>query len=88
VGAKGAGRFVPVSWDEAFAAIADRLTGVLAAQGPKSILHTHYTGTCSAIAGNFPSRFFNRIGATEVDPDTVSATRRVTKRSNTSSATL
>ncbi len=70
-GAKGSGRFVPVSWDEAIAAIADRLTGVVSAHGPKAILHTHYTGTCSAIAGNFPSRFFNRLGATEVDPDTV-----------------
>jgi anaerobic selenocysteine-containing dehydrogenase len=70
-GAKGSGRFVPVSWDEAIAAIADRLAGVMSAHGPKAILHTHYTGTCSAIAGNFPSRFFNRLGATEVDPDTV-----------------
>jgi anaerobic selenocysteine-containing dehydrogenase len=70
-GAKGSGRFVPVAWDEAIAAIADRLTGLLSAHGPKTILHTHYTGTCSAIAGNFPSRFFNRLGATEVDPDTV-----------------
>jgi hypothetical protein len=32
---------------------------------------THYTGTCSLIAGTFPLRFFNSIGATEVDPDTV-----------------
>jgi anaerobic selenocysteine-containing dehydrogenase len=70
-GAKGTGSFVPVSWDEAIAAIANRLASVLAAHGPQAILHTHYTGTCSAIAGNFPSRFFNRIGAIEVDPDTV-----------------
>ncbi len=34
-------------------------------------MQTHYTGTCSLIAGSFPLRFFNRIGATEVDPDTV-----------------
>jgi anaerobic selenocysteine-containing dehydrogenase len=70
-GPKGSGRFVPVSWDEALTAIANRLMEVLSAHGPKAILHTHYTGTCSAIAGNFPSRFFNRLGATEVDPDTV-----------------
>ena len=70
-GAKGAGRFVAISWDEAFAAISSRLKQLIEAQGPKAILHTHYTGTCSAIAGNFPSRFFNCIGATEVDPDTV-----------------
>ncbi len=39
--------------------------------GGAAILQTHYTGTCSLIAGVFPLRFFNRIGATEVDPDTV-----------------
>jgi anaerobic selenocysteine-containing dehydrogenase len=70
-GAKGAGHFVTVSWDEVLAAISNRLTQVIDAHGAKTILHTHYTGTCSAIAGNFPCRFFNRIGATEVDPDTV-----------------
>jgi anaerobic selenocysteine-containing dehydrogenase len=70
-GPKGSGRFVAVSWDEAIASIAERLQRILANGAPKSILHTHYTGTCSAIAGNFPCRFFNRIGATEVDPDTV-----------------
>ena len=70
-GAKGEGRFVPTTWDDAIAAITQRLQAVLSAHGPKTILHTHYTGTCSAIAGNFPSRFFNRLGATEVDPDTV-----------------
>jgi anaerobic selenocysteine-containing dehydrogenase len=70
-GAKGAGQFVAVSWEEALAAIAERLTSILAVHGPKAVLHTHYTGTCAAIAGNFPSRFFNFIGAVEVDPDTV-----------------
>ena len=70
-GPKGSGRFVAISWDDAIGSIADRLKQVLASHAPRSILHTHYTGTCSAIAGNFPSRFFNRIGATEVDPDTV-----------------
>ena len=42
-----------------------------AATAGSAILQTHYTGTCSLIAGSFPLRFFNRIGATEVDPDTV-----------------
>lgn len=71
VGAKGQGKFVPVSWDEAIGAIAKRLKKILATFGGQSILQTHYTGTCSLIAGTFPLRFFNRIGATEVDPDTV-----------------
>ena len=40
-------------------------------RGGAAVCHTHYTGTCSAIAGNFPTRLFNRLGAVEVDPDTV-----------------
>jgi anaerobic selenocysteine-containing dehydrogenase len=71
VGPKGAGRFEPTSWDESLGDIANRLNTILADDGAASILHTHYTGTCSLIAGTFPLRFFNRIGATEVDPDTV-----------------
>lgn len=71
VGAKGEGKFAPVSWDEAIAAIAARLTSIVAEHGAASVLHTHYTGTCSLIAGTFPLRFFHRLGATEVDPDTV-----------------
>lgn len=71
IGAKGEGQFVQISWDEAIATIADHLKEILATSGGSSILQTHYTGTCSLIAGAFPLRFFNRIGATEVDPDTV-----------------
>jgi anaerobic selenocysteine-containing dehydrogenase len=70
-GPKGAGRFEPVSWDHALGDIAQRFNAILGHDGGAAILHTHYTGTCSLIAGTFPLRFFNRIGATEVDPDTV-----------------
>jgi anaerobic selenocysteine-containing dehydrogenase len=71
VGPKGAGRFEPCSWDRAIGDIADRLNAIRARDGGGAILQTHYTGTCSLIAGSFPLRFFNRIGATEIDPDTV-----------------
>jgi anaerobic selenocysteine-containing dehydrogenase len=71
VGAKGAGLFEPVSWDAALADIAARLGGVIGEGAQKSIIHTHYTGTVALISGWYPIRFFNRIGATEVDPDTV-----------------
>lgn len=67
-GKKGAGVFEPVSWDEALADIAAHLKKI---SDPRTIYHTHYTGTLSMIAGGFPGRFFNRLGATEVDPDTV-----------------
>ena len=39
--------------------------------GAASILNAHYTGTCALIDTAFPQRFFNRLGATEVEPDTV-----------------
>ena len=35
------------------------------------MLNAHYTGTCALIDTAFPQRFFNRLGATEVEPDTV-----------------
>lgn len=71
VGPKGSGSFEPVSWDTALNEIAGRLQRVLAEHGPQSILHTHYSGTLSLIAYLFPNRFFNHLGATEVDPDTI-----------------
>ncbi len=69
VGRKGEGAFEPLSWDQALSEIAERL-GALA-ETPEQVLHSHYTGTCSMIAGGFPMRFFNRFGACEVDPDTI-----------------
>lgn len=71
VGAKGAGKFVPVSWEEALAEVASRFRDLIDAGDARTILHTHYTGTVGLIGGWFPSRLFNRMGATEVDPDTV-----------------
>jgi anaerobic selenocysteine-containing dehydrogenase len=71
VGAKGDGEFEPVSWDEALGEIAERLHRVEAAAGAHTVLNAHYTGTFSLLAYFFPLRFFNRMGATEVDPDTI-----------------
>jgi len=71
IGPKGEGRFAAVSWDEALGEIADRLQRITAESGPAGIWHTHYTGTCSLIAGSFPARFFNRLGASEIEPDSI-----------------
>ncbi len=71
IGLKGEGRFERICWDEALETVASKLTDVLEGSGGSSIVHTHYTGTFSLMAYGFPLRFFNRIGATEVDPDTV-----------------
>jgi anaerobic selenocysteine-containing dehydrogenase len=60
-----------VSWDDALDEVAARLTAIAADPGPQAILNTHYTGTLSLLAYAFPQRFFHRLGATEVDPDTI-----------------
>jgi anaerobic selenocysteine-containing dehydrogenase len=70
-GAKGSGSFVPVTWDQALAEIAERLTAVADRPGPQAILNAHYSGTLSVLAFAFPQRFFMRLGATEVDPDSI-----------------
>jgi anaerobic selenocysteine-containing dehydrogenase len=71
VGPKGDGRFEAISWDQATAEIAARLKDIVSRHGAETIWHTHYTGTCSLLAGGFPQRFFNRLGASEVDPDSI-----------------
>jgi anaerobic selenocysteine-containing dehydrogenase len=70
-GNKGAGSFTPITWDDALDEIAQRLKRTVAATGAHTILNTHYSGTMSLLGYCFPMRFFNRLGATEVDPDTI-----------------
>ncbi len=70
-GPKGAGRFEPASWDQALAEIGERLNRIVESPGPEAILNAHYTGTFSVIGYHFGIRLFNRLGATEVEPDTI-----------------
>ena len=70
-GPKGSGRFTAVSWDEALAEVAGRLTAVAEAPGAHTILSAHYTGTFALLGYHFPNRFLRRLGAREVDPDTI-----------------
>src|SRR5829696_1524824 len=70
-GPKGSGQFEPVSWDEAMEGIGSRLREIADAGQAHTILNAHYTGTIGLLAYLFPSRFFNRLGATEVNPDTI-----------------
>jgi anaerobic selenocysteine-containing dehydrogenase len=70
-GPKGSGQFAPVSWDVALGEVAARLNEIVASHGAATILNAHYTGTVSLLAYHFPMRFFRRLGATEVNPDTI-----------------
>lgn len=71
IGAKGKGQFEPISWDEAISTITNRFKNIVADHGANTILNTHYTGTFAMIGFHFPMRFFNRLGATEVNPDSI-----------------
>jgi anaerobic selenocysteine-containing dehydrogenase len=70
-GPKGSGRFRAVSWDDALAEIAGRLAEVVEGPGAHAILAAHYTGTFALLGYGFPNRFLRRLGAREVDPDTI-----------------
>ena len=68
VGAKGAGKFERVSWDEALDAIAARLRGIAAEYGSESILPYSYAGTMGFLNNaGMDRRFFHRLGASRLD---------------------
>jgi anaerobic selenocysteine-containing dehydrogenase len=67
IGAKGEGRFEPVSWDEALDDIAARLQAI-AAEDPEQILPYSYAGTMGLVQGeSMAARFFHRLGASLLD---------------------
>ncbi|NBO95904.1 MAG: molybdopterin oxidoreductase family protein [Betaproteobacteria bacterium] len=65
-GPKGSGQFAAISWDEALDSIAKRLQSV-AARNPEGILPYNYAGTMGFVQGEFPQRFFHRLGASLLD---------------------
>src|SRR5450755_2046943 len=68
VGAKGAGRFERIAWDEALDTIAGRLRGVADEFGPEAILPYSYAGTMGLLNGaGMDRRFFHRLGASRLD---------------------
>jgi len=70
-GAKGSGEFEAITWEVAIKTIANRLQKIIDNHGVQSIINTHYTGTFAVLGFHFPMRFFNRLGATEVNPDSI-----------------
>ncbi|MBU9436831.1 molybdopterin oxidoreductase family protein [Burkholderia multivorans] len=67
IGAKGEGRFAPISWDEAFDEIGRRL-GDIAARAPEAIVPYSYAGTMGLVQGEgIAQRFFHKIGASRLE---------------------
>ena len=68
VGAKGAGRFERIGWDEALDTIAVRLRAVADEFGSEAILPYSYAGTMGLLNGSgMDRRFFHRLGASRLD---------------------
>ena len=67
-GAKGAGSFREVTWDEALGLVADRLSTIKARSGGEAILPYHYGGSNGWLTeGALATRFFRRLGASNLD---------------------
>ncbi|HVG03663.1 MAG TPA: molybdopterin oxidoreductase family protein [Burkholderiaceae bacterium] len=67
VGAKGEGRFIRVSWDEALRDIAHRLREI-ANRDPQGIVPYSYAGTMGLVQGEgMAARFFHKLGASFLD---------------------
>ncbi len=69
-GAKGEGRFEPVSWEVALSDIAARLRAIAdkGTETSQAILPYSYAGTMGLVQGeSIAARFFNRLGASQLD---------------------
>jgi anaerobic selenocysteine-containing dehydrogenase len=67
VGKKGEGRFEPITWDEAFALAAAKLSDI-AARAPEAIVPYSYAGTMGLVQGDsIAQRFFHKLGASQLD---------------------
>lgn len=68
IGKKGDARFEPISWDQAYAAIKENFTRVIDQYGSQAILPLKYAGPMGVLSvGSMDSRFFNRLGASQLD---------------------
>lgn len=65
-GPKGEGAFEQISWQEAIAAIAGRITHTEEECGGESILQYTYAGTMGLVNRNCPNALFNLLGATRL----------------------
>src|SRR5262252_9235386 len=66
-GPKGSGEFTRISWEEALDEIYERISEIIARWGPQAVMPLNYAGPHGFLAGDsMSSRFFNRLGATQL----------------------
>ena len=68
VGAKGDGKFVRISWEEAIETVYSRWTALIETEGPESILPYSFYGNMGKVnSEGMDRRFFHRLGASLLD---------------------
>jgi anaerobic selenocysteine-containing dehydrogenase len=67
VGPKGAGRFQPLSWDDAIEEIAARWRRIIEVDGPEAILPFSYAGTMGQVQYFAGHPLFHALGASRLD---------------------
>lgn len=65
-GAKGAGEFEPISWDQAIQEVTGRWKELMAQYGPETILPYSYAGTMGIVHRNCGEGFFHALGASRL----------------------
>ncbi|TPV92374.1 MAG: molybdopterin oxidoreductase family protein [Myxococcales bacterium FL481] len=67
MGAKGEGRFAPISWQEAIEETASRLQAIISQHGAEAVLPYSYGGTLGYLQGEgMAERFFTKMGASRL----------------------
>jgi anaerobic selenocysteine-containing dehydrogenase len=68
VGPKGSGQFEAISWEQALELAYQGINQTIAAHGPQSVLPLNYAGPHGELGGgSMASRFFNELGASQLD---------------------
>src|SRR5271169_1459841 len=67
LGPKGSDQFERISWDAALDYIHERVNEIISRWGPQAVMPLNYAGPHGLLAGDsMSSRFFNRLGATQL----------------------
>ena len=68
IGAKGEGKFIPISWDEAIDTITSKWRNLINQHGPESILPYSFYGNMGNLsAEGMDRRFFHKLGASRLE---------------------
>lgn len=70
-GPKGAGEFVPISWDEALEEIVSRWRAIIDEHGGEALLGYAYSGHMGVVNRNIPRALFHALGASRMLAGTV-----------------